>query len=78
LQERLKKFKPRIFDNVHVSGHGAKEDLRDLIKLTNPEHVIPAHGDHSKTIAGMDLSVDMGYKKDYNVHLLSNARHIEI
>ncbi len=78
LQERLKKFKPRIFDNVHVSGHGAKEDLRDLIKLTNPEHVIPAHGDHSKTIAGMELSVEMGYKKNYNVHLLSNSEGIEL
>ncbi len=78
LQTRLHAFKPRIFDNVHVSGHGAREDLRDLIKLTSPEHVIPAHGDHAKTIAGMKLSEEMGYKEGYNVHLLSNGKYIKI
>lgn len=78
LYKRLKQFKPRIFDNVHVSGHGAKEDLRDLIKITNPEHVIPSHGDHSKTTSGMVLAEEMGYKKNYNVHLLSNGKHINI
>ena len=78
LEKRLRRFKPRIFDNVHVSGHGGREDLRDLIKLTNPEHVIPSHGDLSKTTAGMNLAVEMGYKKDYNVHLLSNGKHINL
>jgi len=32
LEKRLKKFNVRIFDNVHVSGHGGREDLRDLIR----------------------------------------------
>ncbi len=76
LQKRLKQFQPRIFDNVHVSGHGAMEDLRDLIKITNPENIIPSHGDHSKTMFGQSLAVEMGYKKDYNVHLLSNGKAI--
>ena len=49
--KRLKRHQTRIFDNVHVSGHGGREDLRDLIKLTNPEHVIPSHGDLKKTSA---------------------------
>ncbi len=78
LEKRLRHFKPRIFDGVHVSGHGGREDLRDLIKLTNPEHIIPSHGDLSKTTAGLNLAVEMGYKKDYNVHLLSNGRHINL
>ena len=78
LEKRLKKRKPRIFDNVHVSGHGGREDLRDLIKLTNPEHFIPSHGDYSKTKAGFDLAVEMGYKKNYNVHLLSNGKKLNL
>ena len=53
LEKRLKKYKVRIFDNVHVSGHGGREDLRDLIKLTQPEHVIPSHGDYPKLKAGL-------------------------
>jgi len=78
LQSRLKKFSPQIFDNLHVSGHGSKEDLMELIKLTNPENVIPSHGDHTKTIPGVHVAEEMGYKKDYNVHLLSNGKHITL
>jgi ribonuclease J len=78
LDARLKKFHPRIFDSVHVSGHGGREDIRELIKLTNPENFIPSHGDFSKTKAGLELALEMGYKKNYNAHLLSNAKSIEL
>ena len=78
LENRIKKFHVRIFDNVHVSGHGGKEDLRDLIKLTNPEHFIPSHGDFSKTKFGLDLAIEMGYKKNYNAHLLSNGKKLKL
>ncbi|MCH7568561.1 MAG: MBL fold metallo-hydrolase [Nanoarchaeota archaeon] len=78
LDRRLKKFHPRIFDKVHVSGHGGKEDIRELIKLTNPEHFIPSHGDFPKLQAGMDLAMEMGYKKNYNTHLLSNGKMIRL
>lgn len=76
LEKRLKKYKVRIFDNVHVSGHGGREDLRDLIKLTNPEHVIPSHGDFTKLKAGADLAIEMGYKRNVNVHILENAQEL--
>ncbi|MEK6792916.1 MAG: MBL fold metallo-hydrolase [Nanoarchaeota archaeon] len=78
LQNRLKKFNPVIFDNLHVSGHGSREDLMELIKLTNPENVIPSHGDHAKTIPGMHVAEEMGYKKGYNVHLLSNGQSVTL
>lgn len=76
LENRLKKFKPRIFDNVHVSGHGGREDLRDLIRMTNPDNFIPSHGDFSKTEPGLKLSMEMGYKKNYNAFLLSNGQEV--
>src|SRR3989344_5043293 len=78
LQERLKKFNPVIYENLHVSGHGSKEDLMELIRLTNPENVIPSHGNHSYTIPGMHVAEEMGYKKGYNVHLLSNGESVKI
>ncbi len=74
LEKRLKKYKVRIFDNVHVSGHGGREDLRDLIKLTNPKHIIPSHGDLKKTTAGARLAEEMGYKLNKNVHLMQNGQ----
>ena len=78
LVKRLKKRNIRMFDNVHVSGHGGREDLRELIKITKPEHIIPSHGDHKKTKAGEDLAIEMGYRKNKTVHLTSNLKKIEL
>jgi len=78
LEKRLKRFKPRIFDRVHVSGHGGREDLRDLIKLTNPENVIPSHGDLKKTTAGAKLAEEMGYRMGKTVHLMQNGRCLNL
>ncbi len=78
LEKRLKKHKVRIFDNIHVSGHGGREDLRDLITLTNPEHVIPSHGDYPKLKAGLDLAVEMGYKKGIDVHIMANGQRLHL
>ena len=61
---------------LHNSGHGGREDLRDLIKLTNPEHVIPSHGDLKKLTAGVELAHEMGYKLNENVHLMSNGKSL--
>lgn len=76
LEKRLKKHQVRIFDNVHVSGHGGREDLRDLIRLTKPEHVIPSHGDTEKLKAGADLAIEMGYRLNKNVHILFNGHRV--
>jgi ribonuclease J len=78
LVRRLRKQQARIFDNVHVSGHGGREDLRDLIKLTNPEHIIPSHGDLRKTEAGEKLAIEMGYRKNKTVHLMSNGKSLTL
>jgi len=75
---RLKKRQVRIFDHVHVSGHGGREDLRDLIKIVNPEHVIPSHGDLKKTTAGAKLAEEMGYKLNKTVHLMTNGKNITL
>jgi len=76
MERRLRKHNVRIFSGIHVSGHGGREDLRDLIKLTNPEHVIPSHGDLKKLTAGAELAQEMGYKLNYNVHLMSNGKSL--
>jgi ribonuclease J len=78
LGKRLKKFQVRIFDNVHTSGHGGREDLRDFLKLTNPEHVIPSHGDLKKTTAGAMLATELGYKLNRTVHLMQNGGYLKI
>ncbi len=78
LERRLKKLHVRIFDNVHVSGHGGREDLRDLIQLTKPEHVIPSHGDLKKLLAGADLAVEIGYRLNKTVHVMHNGEALAL
>ena len=78
LEKKLKKSGVRIFDNVHVSGHGGREDLRDLIRLLKPEHIIPSHGDLKKLTAGAELAQEMGYRLHKNVHLMQNGSSITL
>ena len=78
LDEKLKKRGVRIFNNVHVSGHAGREDLRDFINMMNAEHVIPAHGDHKKCSPMVELCTELGYKADKNVHLMSDGLNIKI
>ncbi|HLC53181.1 MAG TPA: MBL fold metallo-hydrolase RNA specificity domain-containing protein [Candidatus Nanoarchaeia archaeon] len=78
LEKRLRKHHVRIFDSVHVSGHGGREDLRDLIKLTNPQHIIPSHGDISKLSAGAKLAEEMGYILNKTVHVISNGTMVDL
>ncbi len=78
LENRLKKSNARIFDNIHVSGHGGREDLRDIINILKPIHIIPSHGDLQKTSAGAKLAESMGYKLNKTVHLMENEKSVEI
>ena len=64
--------------DVHVSGHAGREDLRDLVEMTNPEHIIPAHGDLDQVVAMVDLAKEMGYKFQENVHLSSNGKVLKL
>jgi ribonuclease J len=65
----------RIFRDVHVSGHAAREDLRDIINMVHPKNIIPAHGELKMRKALLDLALEMGYNKK-NVHLSSDGSKI--
>ncbi len=77
LEEQLHKFHVRIFKDIHVSGHAAREDLRDLINLVKPKYLIPAHGDLKMRNALADLAYEMGYDKG-KVHIVADGKKISI
>jgi len=77
LDYRLKKRGVRIFNNVHVSGHPGREDLRDFVNIINPEHIIPAHGSHDKTGPMVELAEELGYKNKKNVHLINDKQRLK-
>jgi ribonuclease J len=78
MEEKLKKRQLKIFKDVHVSGHGGREDLREVIRILNPEHIIPSHGGEDKTKPMINLSNEMGYKTSKQVHLLRDGISLTI
>ena len=78
MDKRLRKFGVRIFDEVHVSGHAGREDLRDLISLINPENIIPAHGTLQQLTPIMELAREMGYKIGKSCHLMQDGQKINL
>jgi ribonuclease J len=78
LDKKLKKFGVRIFDNIHVSGHPGREDLRDLINLIHPEHIIPAHGSLIQMAPMVELAKELGYKSGKDCHLMGNGQKLKL
>lgn len=78
LDKRLKKTGARLFDNVHVSGHAGREDLRDLISIVKPQHIIPAHGTMQQLTPMIELAREMGYKVGKECHLMQDGQNLKL
>lgn len=78
IEDKLKRAKVRIFTEIHVSGHAAREDLRDFIEMVKPQHIIPAHGGTDMESALANLAEEIGYVNEKNIHVLSNGHRINI
>ena len=73
MENNLKKHKPKIFRDAHVSGHGGREDLREIVKILKPVHIIPSHGGYDKTKPMADLATELGYKLNKTCHLVEDG-----
>ncbi len=78
LEKELKEKGVRVFRDIHVSGHAAKEDLRDLLNMVRPKHLIPAHGNTEMKESLMQLALQKGYQKGKTVHILSDGESLEL
>jgi ribonuclease J len=75
LEKSLRKEGVRIFRDVHVSGHGAREDHRDLIELIRPKHIMPIHAEPEKGQMMAELAESLGYK---NTHVMQDGKRLII
>ncbi len=78
MDKKLRSIGARLQTDIHVSGHGGREDLRDLVEMLKPEHIIPAHGSLKQESPMADLSVELGYKFGETVHLSKNGNVVKI
>ncbi|MDI6639689.1 MAG: RNase J family beta-CASP ribonuclease [Methanocellales archaeon] len=76
IETKLRMKGARIYDNVHVSGHASREDHWELLRMINPEQVIPSHGDLSMTSAYAELAEEAGYVLGDTVHVLRNGQEL--
>lgn len=78
LDGKLRRQGVRLQVDIHVSGHGGREDLRDLLEMLKPEHLIPSHGSLKQETPLIDLAKEMGYKFQENSHLSSDGKVIKL
>ena len=78
LDGKLRRQGVRLQTDVHVSGHGGREDLRDLLEMLKPQHLIPAHGSLKQEASLIDLAKEMGYRFQENSYLSSDGKVIKI
>jgi ribonuclease J len=74
MERRISSSGARIYANAHVSGHAGKEDHRDFIRMLDPMHIIPSHGDLHMLAAYVELADEEGYKLGNDIHILRNGQ----
>ena len=78
MDKKLRSLGVRLQTDVHVSGHGGREDLRDLVEMLKPGNIIPAHGSLEQEAPMVDLAAEMGYKIHETVHMSSDGNVVKI
>jgi ribonuclease J len=68
----------RIFEDLHVTGHGYREDHYEFIHLLNPQHIIPAHGHIGMTSAYAAFCGELGYTLHNDVHIMANGKRLKL
>jgi len=78
LDNKLRKMGVKIQTDVHVHGHGSREDLRDILEILKPKHIIPAHGTLQQEAPFIELASTLGYKFGETSHLSSNGKVLKL
>ncbi|RZN13691.1 MAG: RNase J family beta-CASP ribonuclease [Methanosarcinales archaeon] len=76
LETKLQMRGARIYKDVHTSGHASSEDHWELLRMVQPEHVIPAHGNINMHSNYVEMAETAGYVLGETVHILRNGEEI--
>jgi ribonuclease J len=62
---------------LHVSGHGAQEDLKTMLGVLQPLYFVPVHGEYRMLQAHARLAEELGYRPA-DVFVLDNGHALEL
>jgi ribonuclease J len=62
---------------VHVHGHGSREELKLLLSLVKPKFFVPVHGEYRHLCLHANLAQSMGIPRD-NIFVLENGDVLEL
>ena len=69
-------FYHELSDEVHVSGHGGKEDYRRMLELVRPRYFIPVHGAYRHLVLHGELAQNVGLAPE-NVYVVEDGQVVE-
>lgn len=62
--------------DVHVSGHGGREDYRHMLQLVRPRYFVPVHGEYRHLVLHARLAEENGVPKS-NVYIIEDGQTLE-
>ena len=62
-RQGVKLFYYKVGD-VHVSGHGGREDYRHMLELVRPSFFVPVHGEYRHLVLHRELAIEAGVAPD--------------
>jgi ribonuclease J len=65
------------FGTVHVSGHGQREELADLIRAVRPRQMVPVHGTYRNLRAHGALAASLGWEPE-RISLLDGGQCLRL
>ncbi|MDY6761928.1 MAG: MBL fold metallo-hydrolase [Candidatus Nanohaloarchaea archaeon] len=78
VEKTMRESGARVEVDVHSHGHGMREDQRDMMRMLDPDHVIPAHGTTEKLASCASLAMEEGYVLEEDVHISQNRHTVEL
>jgi ribonuclease J len=65
-----------LFD-VHVSGHGSREDYKRMLGLTRPRFFVPIHGEYRHLVLHSRLAQSLGIPRE-NIFVIESGQVLEL